>query len=125
MSHAQLTGRWLLRLLSHNEFGSREEFQLFVKNYFEKSIFDYNLNVAMHLIDSGDLPNWAHYYFVDPPNEQYALVANTARCWEDFYANFYWQRNGHSNTEIKMINWIQDGGTESWTEWLMNAPCPL
>ena len=118
--HAHLTGRWLLHLLSRNEVGSREEFQLFVDQG-DNFIFGYKLNRAMQRIDSGDLPDWAHDYFIDPPDEEHALVACTAYFFTQTNTS-HWIKMGHGVCWRSMSNWLRDGGTGSWTEWLINEP---
>ncbi len=121
--HAHFTGRWLLHLLSRNEVGSRKEFQSFAAQG-DDFLFGYKLNRAMQQrIDSGDLPDWVHNYFVDPPDEEHALVACTAYFYTKNNPTF-WIRFGHSMCEKQMISWLRDGGTESWTEWLINVPNP-
>jgi hypothetical protein len=118
--HAHLTGRWLLRLLSRNEAGSREEFQAFADRG-DRFVFGYKLDRAMQRIDSGDLPEWAHDYFVDPPDEEHALVGCTA----DYYTEnnpFFWFQFGPNVCERQMTSWLRDGENQSWTEWLISTP---
>jgi hypothetical protein len=121
--HSHFTGRWLLHLLSRNEVGSRKEFQSFVDQG-DDFLFDYKLNRAMQRIDIGDLPDWAHDYFVEPTDEEHALVACTAYFFTVKNPGF-WASMGHDMCEKQMIRRLQDGGTESWTEWLINVPNPF
>ena len=60
-------------------------------------------------------------YFVDPPDVEHAMVGCTA----DFYTGnnpFFWFQFGPNICASQMTSWLRDGGTESWTEWLINEP---
>jgi hypothetical protein len=118
--HAHYTGRWLLRLLTRGEAGSRAEFQEFVGRG-EQFVLGYKLNRATQMIETDTLPNWAVEYFVNPPDEEHALVG----CTIDQYTGsnlFYWAQFGHEICEGMVTSWLRGGGNESWAEWLINTP---
>jgi hypothetical protein len=125
--HPTLVGRWFLSLLSEGELGSRKSFHEFGMQD-DSLLRNYDLSIAMNMIESGTLPEWAEPYFLEPPDDYHAMFA-CAAYYDDGQNPEAWHSTGERWCSVFLAkSWVTATLNEerlSWSEFLLRDPLGL
>jgi len=119
-----LVGRWFLSLLSQGELGSRKSFHEF-GGQDDSFLHNYDLGIAVRMIESGTLPEWAEPYFLEPPDGYHAVFACAAH-YDDGQNPVWWHGSGvricTSHVPALWVEATVNGDQRSWSEFIVSNP---